>query len=57
MKMEGKTDDLSDKTVRRIVKKDTDSRLRAELLGCQTILTQVEIYSLPSHVSRLHNTR
>src|SRR3989442_1778540 len=45
--MEGKTDDLSDKTIRRIVKKDSDSRLRTELLGCQSILTQIEIDSLP----------
>src|SRR5437867_881595 len=45
--MEGKTDDLSDKIIRRIVKKDSDSRLRAELLGCQSLLTQTEIDSLP----------
>src|SRR3989442_10483975 len=45
--MEGKTDDLSDKIIRRIVKKDSDSRLRAELLGCQSILTQTQIDSLP----------
>src|SRR5437867_5230362 len=45
--MEGKVDDLSDKSIRRIVKKDSDSRLRTELLGCQSILTQIEIDSLP----------
>src|SRR3989442_14132654 len=45
--MEGKVDDLSDKTIRRIVKKDSDSRHRTELLGCQSILTQIEIDSLP----------
>src|SRR2546425_10286583 len=45
--MEGKSDDLSDKSIRRIVKKDSDSRLRTELLGCQSILTQIEIDSLP----------
>src|SRR5437899_12598850 len=45
--MNGKADDLSDKAVRRIVKKDNDSRLRTELLGCQSILTQIEIDSLP----------
>ena len=47
MNMEGKTDDLSDMTIRRIVKKDSDSRLRTELLGCQSLLTQIEIDSLP----------
>src|SRR3989441_9144719 len=45
--MEGKGDDLSDKSIRRIVKKDSDSRLRTELLDCQSILTQIEIDSLP----------
>ena len=45
--MEDKTGDLSDKTIRRIVQKDADSRLRTELLGCQSILTQIEIDSLP----------
>src|SRR2546425_12000348 len=45
--MEGKGDDLSDKSIRRIVKKDSDIRLRTELLGCQSILTQMEIDSLP----------
>src|SRR3954470_13660724 len=45
--MEGKAEDLSDKTIRRIVKKDSDTRLRTELLGCQSILTQIEIDSLP----------
>src|SRR2546425_1205081 len=45
--MEGKGDDLKDKVIRRIVKKDSDSRLRTELLGCQSILTQIEIDSLP----------
>src|SRR5437867_7465289 len=44
--MDTKSDDLSDKTIRRIVKKDSVSRLRTELLGCQSILTQLEIDSL-----------
>src|SRR2546425_7065337 len=45
--MDPKSDDLSDKTIRRIVKKDSISRLRTELLGCQSLLTQTEIDSLP----------
>src|SRR2546425_9145109 len=45
--MEDKGVDLSDKSIRRIVKKDSDSRLRTELLDCQSILTQIEIDSLP----------
>src|SRR3989441_2834112 len=45
--MEDKGVDLSDKSIRRIVKKDSDSRLKTELLGCQSILTQIEIDSLP----------
>src|SRR2546425_13177430 len=45
--MEDKTGDLSDKTIRRIVQKDAESRLRTELLGCQSIFTQIEIDSLP----------
>src|SRR3989442_782819 len=44
--MDPKSDDLSDKTIRRIVKKDSVIRLRAELLGCQSLLTQIEIDSL-----------
>src|SRR5437867_722738 len=44
--MDTKSDDLSDKTIRRIVKKDSVSRLRTELLGCQSLLTQIEIDSL-----------
>src|SRR3989442_3814827 len=44
--MDPKSDDLSDKTIRRIVKKDSVSRLRTELLGCQSLLTQIEIDSL-----------
>ena len=45
--MDPKSDDLSDKTIRRIAKKDSISRLRTELLGCQSLLTQIEIDSLP----------
>ena len=45
--MEEKSEDLSDKTIRRIVKKDSDIRLRSELAGCQSILTQTKIDSLP----------
>src|SRR3989442_13325178 len=45
--MDPKSYDLSDKTIRRIVKKDSISRLRTELLGCQSLLTQIEIDSLP----------
>src|SRR3989442_5115933 len=44
--MEDKTEDLSDKTIRS-VQKDAYNRLRTELLGCQSILTQIEIDSLP----------
>src|SRR2546425_7762027 len=45
--MEGKSEEFSDKTVRTIVKKDTDERLRSELIGCQSILSCEEVNDLP----------
>src|SRR5437867_2230176 len=47
--MEGKkdqTEDLSDQRMRLIVKKDSDTRLRSELVGSQSILTPEEINDL-----------
>src|SRR3989442_2417025 len=47
--MEGKKDqieDLSDQRMRLIVKKDSDTRLRSELVGSQSILTPEEINDL-----------
>src|SRR5437867_5109661 len=47
--MEGKkdqTEDLSDQRMRLIVKKDSDSRLKSELIGSQSILTPEEINDL-----------
>src|SRR5437867_8899964 len=47
--MEGKKDqieDLSDQRMRLIVKKDSDIRLRSELIGSQSILTPDEIIDL-----------
>ena len=45
--MEGKSEEFSDKKVRTIVKKDTDERLRSELIGCQSILSCEEVNDLP----------
>src|SRR5437867_2395714 len=45
--MEGKSKEFSDKKVRVIVKKDTDERLRSELIGCQSILSCEEVNDLP----------
>src|SRR3989441_295957 len=45
--MEGQSEELSDKKVRMIVKKDTDERLRSELIGCQSILSCGEVNDLP----------
>src|SRR3954471_22827721 len=39
-------DDLSDKRMRLIVKKDSDARLKSELIGSQSILTPEEINDL-----------
>src|SRR5437867_2041087 len=47
--MEGKKDqveDLSDQRMRLIVKKDSDTRLRSELIGSQSILTPEEVNNL-----------
>ena len=46
--MEGadKTEDLSDRRMRLIVKKDSDSRLKSELIGSQSILTPDEVNDL-----------
>src|SRR6184192_2995837 len=47
--MEGKkeqTEDLSDQRMRLTVKKDSDTRLRSELVGSQSILTPEEINDL-----------
>src|SRR5437867_9690777 len=46
--MEGadKTEDLSDRRMRLIVKKDSDSRLKSELIGSQAILTPDEVNDL-----------
>src|SRR5437867_7930086 len=46
--MEGadKAEELSDRRMRLIVKKDSDSRLRSELIGSQSILTPDEINDL-----------
>src|SRR5207247_6912067 len=49
VKMEGKKEqieDLSDQRMRLIVKKDSDTRLRSELVGSQSILTPEEINDL-----------
>ena len=49
VKMEGKKDqveDLSDQRMRLIVKKDSDTRLRSELIGSQSILTTEEVNNL-----------
>ena len=49
VKMEGKKDqveDLSDQRMRLIVKKDSDTRLRSELIGSQSILTPEEVNNL-----------
>ena len=48
-KLEEKTDtteDLSDRSMRLIVKKDSDSRLKSELIGSQSILTPEEVNDL-----------
>src|SRR2546425_11611612 len=47
--MEGKKDqieDLSDQRMRLIVKKDSDIRLKSELIGSQSILTPEEVNDL-----------
>src|SRR3989442_955412 len=46
--MEGtdKAEDLSDRRMRLIVKKDSDSRLKSELIGSQSILTPEEVNDL-----------
>src|SRR3989441_3389780 len=46
--MEGadKAEELSDRRMRLIVKKDSDSRLKAELIGSQSILTPDEVNNL-----------
>src|SRR2546425_4446519 len=46
--MEGadKTEDLSDRRMRLIVKKDSDTRLKSELIGSQSILTSDEVNDL-----------
>src|SRR3989441_4896834 len=46
--MEGadKAEELSDRRMRLIVKKDSDSRLRSELIGSQSILTPDEVNNL-----------
>src|SRR3989442_233657 len=41
-----KTEDLSDRRMRLIVKKDSDSRLKSELIGSQSILTPDEVNDL-----------
>src|SRR3954465_12381396 len=45
--MEEKPEDLSDRRVRLIVKKDSDERLRSELIGCQSFLSNEEVIALP----------
>ena len=47
-KMEGadKAEELSDRRMRLIVKKDSDSRLKSELIGSQSILTPDEVNNL-----------
>src|SRR5437867_3915852 len=41
-----KTEDLSDRRMRLIVKKDSDMRLKSELIGSQSILTPDEVNNL-----------
>src|SRR5437867_12175840 len=44
--MDDKTEDLSDKRMRLIVNKDSDSRLKPELICCQSILSPEEVNDL-----------
>src|SRR5437867_7303183 len=46
MERTDKAEDLSDRRMRLIVKKDSDSRLKSELIGSQSILTPDEVNNL-----------